>query len=122
MPTKVPDQNRSNSTFLAVMAVLSGVQVLAGGISLLEFVPSDVSGILMLVVAAANAGITYYLNGKIVSLNNVVAYQPNKFNNSALYAGGAANERTGSTLSVNAPVGTLADKVVPDNRTYPDGV
>lgn len=122
MSPALPSQARNNSKFLAIMAILAGVQVLAGGLALVEAVPSDVSGIMMLAVAAVNAGITYYLNGDIVSLKNVVAYQPNKFGQSELYAGGASNEVTGDMLSVNAPVGTLADKVVLDDKTYPDGL
>lgn len=119
---KVPEQSKSNSLFLAVMSVMAGLQVVAGGVVLIDAIPADFSGILLLIVGAVNAGVMYYLNGNIVSLNNVVAYQPNKGNNPTLYAGGASTEPTGNQLSVESPVGTLAEKVVVDDVTYPDGV
>lgn len=115
MPTKVPEQNKNNRFFLTVMSILSGVQVIAGGITLLDAVPADVSGILILVVGAVNAGVMYYMNGKIVPLNNVVAYQPNKYTNSALFAGGASAERVGQALDVNTPVGYVAEKYTDDS-------
>ena len=119
---KVPEQSKSNSLFLAVMSVMAGLQVVAGGVVLIDAIPADLSGILFLVVGAVNAGVMYYLNGNIVSLSNVVAYQPNKVNNPSLYAGGAATEPTGNLLSVDSPVGTLAEKVILDNKSFPDGV
>ena len=119
---KVPEQNKSNRLFLTVMSIMAGLQVVAGGVVLIDAIPADLSGILFLVVGAVNAGVMYYLNGNIVSLSNVVAYQPDKFNNPALYAGGAATEPTGNRLSVDSPVGTLAEKVIVDNKSFPDGV
>lgn len=119
---KVPEQSKSNRLFLAVMSVMAGLQVVAGGVVLIDVIPADLSGILFLVVGAVNAGVMYYLNGNIVSLNNVVAYQPDKINHHALYAGGASIEPTGNQLSVDSPVGTLAEKVILDDKSFPDGV
>lgn len=119
---KVPEQNKSNRLFLTIMSIMSGVQFVGAGIVLIDAVPADLSGILLLVVGAVNAGVMYYLNGNIVSLNNVVAYQPDKINNHALYAGGAATARTGDQISVDSPVGTLAEKVIVDDKSFPDGV
>ena len=119
---KVPEQSKSNRLFLTIMSIMSGVQFVGAGIVLIDAVPADLSGILLLIVGAVNAGVMYYLNGNIVSLNSVVAYQPNKVKNSALYAGGAATEPTGNQLSVDSPVGTLAEKVILDNKSFPDGV
>ena len=118
---KVPHQSKSNSLFLAVMSVMAGIQVIAGGVVLIDAIPPDVSGILLLIVGAVNAGVMYYLNGNIVSLNNVVAYQPDKINDHALYAGGASTEPTGNQLSVDSPVGTLAERVIMDDKYYLDG-
>lgn len=118
---KVPSQSKNNRLFLTVMSVMAGLQVVAGGVVLIDAIPADVSGILFLIVGAVNAGVMYYLNGNIVSLNNVVAYQPDKLNDHALYAGGASTEPTGHLLAVEAPVGTLAERVVMDDKYYSDG-
>lgn len=122
MATKVPEQSKSNQVFLAIMSVLSGIQFVGGGIVLIDVIPADVSGILLLVVGAINTGVMYYLNGNIVSLNNVVAYQPSKDNNYALFAGGAATAPTGSELAVEDQVGTLAERYVTDDTPYSNGV
>ena len=118
---KVPHQSKSNSLFLSVMSVMAGIQVIAGGVVLIDAIPADVSGILLLIVGAVNAGVMYYLNGDIVSLGNVVAYQPNKFNDHSLYAGGASTTPTGDQLSVDSPVGSLAERVVMEEEDYSDG-
>lgn len=121
MSPKVPEQSKSNQLFLTIMSILSGIQVVAGGVVLIDAIPADVSGILFLIVGAVNAGVMYYLNGTIVSLNNVVAYQPNKYNDHAVYAGGAAIAPTGDLLPVESQVGTLAERVILDDKSFPDG-
>lgn len=121
MPTKVPGQNQSNRLFLTIMSIMAGVQFVGGGIVLIDAIPPDLSGILLLVVGAVNASVMYYLNGNIVSLNNVVAYQPDKVNNPDLFAGGASTEPTGNMLPVDTPVGSLAERVILDDKSYPDG-
>lgn len=118
MPNKVPNQSKSNQFFLTVMSVMSGIQVVSGGLVLFDTIPSDVSGFLVLLVGAVNAGVMYYMNGKIVSLNNVVAYQPNKRTNTGLYAGGASTERTGQALDLNSPMGYVAEKFVDEAHYY----
>lgn len=120
MPNQVPEQNKSNQLFLTVMSIMSGIQVVAGGVVLIDAIPADVSGILFLLVGAVNAGVMYYMNGNIVSLKNVVAYQPNKYDNHGVYAGGAASVPTGDAISVETSVGAISERVV--DREYPEGV
>lgn len=117
MPT-MPEQNKANRILLTVMSIMSGVQVVAGGIVLIDIVPADLSGILLLIVGGVNAAVMYYINGRVVDLNTVVAYQPNKHSNSGLYAGGASTELTGTKLSVNSPIGTLAERYVSEYDEY----
>lgn len=116
----MPDHNKTNRMLLTIMSIMSGVQVIAGGIVLIDVVPADLSGILLLVVGGVNAAVMYYINGRVVDLNSVVAYQPNKSNNTGLYAGGASTEATGSRLPINSPVGSLAERYVTD-EVYPEG-
>lgn len=119
--SKVPNQSKSNQLFLTIMSIMSGIQVVAGGVVLIDVIPADVSGILLLIVGAVNAGVMYYMNGQIVSLDNVVAYQPNKYTNTNLYAGGASAERTGQALDLNTPVGYVAEKYTDDSHRHFEG-
>src|SRR5699024_9986949 len=108
----MPEQSKTNRTLLTLMSIMSGVQVIAGGIVLIDVVPADLSGILLLIVGAVNAAVMYYINGKVVDLNSVVAYQPNKSSNTGLYAGGASTEAKGARLPIESPVGSLAERYV----------
>lgn len=110
MSTKVPEQSKNNRLFLTIMSIMSGVQVVAGGLTLIDAVPADVSGILILLVGAVNAGVMYYMNGKVVSLDNVVAYQPNKWTHTNLYAGGASAEPLGRELHLDNSLGYVAER------------
>ena len=110
--SNLPEQSKNNRFFLTVMSILSGMYFIAGGAVLVSFIPADVVGLGLLLIGGIQVGIMYYLNGKIVPVNNVVAYQPNKSENSSLYAGGAAVDHTGSELPLDAPVGYLAEKTV----------
>lgn len=105
----VPGQTKSNKLFLIIMSIMSSAQVVAGGIVLIDAIPADTAGIIMLIVGAVQAGIMYYLNGQIVPLDKVVAYQPSKSVNPSIYAGGAAPQPTGQILDVNAPLGVYAE-------------
>lgn len=105
----VPDQTKNNKGFLVLMSVLAGLQFAAGGLAFIPGVPAVVVGLVVLGIASVSAGMTYYINGQIVPLNNVVAYQPNKSTNPLVYAGGAAPQQTGTPLDVEAPLGTYAE-------------
>lgn len=110
--SNLPKQTSNNKVFLGIMSILASIQVIAGGITLIDAIPADVAGILILIVGAVQVGVTYYLNGQIVPLDKVVAYQPSKFGNTNLYAGGASVEATGSRLSVDSPVGIYAGEEI----------
>lgn len=105
----VPDQTKNNKGFLILMSVLAGLQFAAGGLAFIPGVPAVAVGLVVLGIASVSAGMTYYINGQIVPLNNVVAYQPNKSANPLVYAGGAAPQQTGTPLDVEAPLGTYAE-------------
>ena len=54
---------------LIVMSVLAGLQVLAGGAVLSDVVGQTVAGMAVLTVAAAQAGMAFYVQGKVTPIN-----------------------------------------------------
>lgn len=58
---------------LIVLSVLTGLNVVIGGLGALEVVPAKVVGLIALGAAAVSAGVGFYLQGVVVPLSAVAA-------------------------------------------------
>jgi hypothetical protein len=58
---------------LIVLSVLAGLNVVNGGLGVLDVVPAEVVGLLALGTAAVTAGMMTYLHGVVVPANAVAA-------------------------------------------------
>ena len=88
---------------LVTFSVLAGLQILTGGALLAEVVGVQVAGLLALVVAAVQFGMTYYVQGLVVP-NNAVAVR--QLPSGDLVAGPAAPSAVaseGEAVEVVAP-------------------
>jgi hypothetical protein len=58
---------------LIVLSILTGLNVINGGLGALDVVPAKVVGLLALGTAAVTASVMFYLQGKVVPLDAVAA-------------------------------------------------
>lgn len=58
---------------LITFSVLAGLQVLCAGASLAEMIGAKTAGFVILVVAAVQAGMTFYVHNEVVPNKNVAA-------------------------------------------------
>lgn len=60
---------------LIAMSTLAGLQALTAGAGFTEIVPAKVAGFIVLVIAAAQVGIQFYVQNLTVPLEDVAAYR-----------------------------------------------
>lgn len=69
MTPPVPSSRRN--PVLLVMSVLAGAQVLTGGATLAEVIGPQVAGLVVLGVAAVQAGVQFYVRGQVTPWDDV---------------------------------------------------
>lgn len=79
-----------------VFSVLAGLQVLTGGAVLADVIGEEAAGLIVLIVAAVQAGMSFYVSNKVTPVARVAA----AVQGGRLVAGPAAGQRTGSPVQV----------------------
>lgn len=64
-----------NEPVLIAMSVLAGLQILGAGAALTDVVGASVAALFALVVAAAQAGVQFYVRGKVTPVDG---YNPRR--------------------------------------------
>ena len=59
---------------LITFSVLAALQVLTGGSALADFIGKDLAGLIVLIVAAVQVGMTFYVQNQTVPVQDAVAY------------------------------------------------
>lgn len=93
--TIAPSQVSKSRPVLITFSVLAGAQVLTGGAALADVLPKDVVGLLILAVAAVQAGMTFYVQGQVTPWSDVVS---KRTPDGQVIAGPAAEAPTGSLI------------------------
>jgi hypothetical protein len=65
---------------LITFSVLAGLQILTAGTALADVIGKDVAGLIVLAVAAVQAGMSFYVQGQVVPLQDTAAYVDTKGN------------------------------------------
>lgn len=65
---------------LITFSVLAGLQILTAGAALGDVVGTKVAGLVVLAVAAVQAGMSFYVQGQVVPLQDTAAYVDTKGN------------------------------------------
>lgn len=86
---------------LVIMSVLAGLQVLTAGAALADIAGQKTTALLILIVAALQTTMAFYLRGQVVPLADTAAFLNDK---RVLVAGPAAEgQGPGDTVKVVAP-------------------
>ena len=59
---------------LITFSILAGLQILTAGTALTDVLGKDIAGLLVLVIAAVQVGMTFYVQGQVVPLQDAGAY------------------------------------------------
>ncbi len=92
--------NLKRQPVVIVFSILAGLQVINGGLTLIDAVPKDVAGIFSLVLGAVTAGASVYVRGMVTPWADVIS----KLQNGVAVPGPAANATTppgGPTPPIN---------------------
>lgn len=65
---------------LITFSILAGLQILTAGAALGDVVGDKVAGLIVLAVAAVQAGMSFYVQGQVVPLQDTAAYVDTKGN------------------------------------------
>lgn len=85
---------------LITFSILAGLQVLAAGAALSDTIGKDTTGLIVLAVAAVQAGLSFYVQGGVVPHADVAAYINS---DGEAVAGPAAGVTTGVKVVVEEP-------------------
>lgn len=84
---------------LIIMSTLAGLQVLTGGAALGDIIGVKLAGLFILIVAAIQTAMGFYLKGQVVPLVDTAAYLNE---DRELIAGPAAQAQDGTSVTVQA--------------------
>lgn len=82
-----------------VMSVLAALQIITAGTALADVIGKDLAGLMVLVVAAVQAGVQFYVRGQVTPSVNVAAEQPTE-PGAPTQAGPASPLPTGTDVDV----------------------
>lgn len=100
---------------LIVFSILAGLQVLSGGASLGDVIGKDTAGLFILLIAAVQVGMTFYVQGLTVPVGDVAAYVTGG-DNPKLVAGPASSTTNGAAVTVAPEAPTQVEIVGPDDE------
>lgn len=80
-------------------SVLAGLQILTAGATLADVIGEQVAGLLVLAVAAVQAGMSFYVQSTVTPAGDVAAYANNA---GEMVAGPAAGATNGTPVTVEA--------------------
>ena len=86
---------------LAVMSVLAGAQIVVAGAGLSDVIGTKMAGIAALVVAAAQTGIAFYVQGQVAPYSSVAAQRRD---DGRVVAGPAATAVLAGDANIGEPV------------------
>lgn len=88
--------NLKKQPVVIVFSILAGLQVINGGLALIDSIPKDLAGLFSLILGAVTAAASIYVRGMVTPWAEVVS----KIQNGHVVAGPAA---AGGTLPVDPP-------------------
>lgn len=92
-----PAQNSSSRPVLLTFSALAGLQVLTGGAALADILGPKTFGLIVLLVAAVQAGMSYYVHNQVTPWKDVAA---KKTPEGVVVAGPAAEAVPGTAVTV----------------------
>lgn len=108
--------NSSKRPVILVMSILAGLQFIAGGAMLADFIGKQAAGLFILFVGALQAGIQFYVQNQVTPWSTVVS----KVNDAGtIVAGPAAAVATGVVVSEPQPVSEVVP-VEPEPEVSPE--
>ena len=82
---------------IIAMSILAGAQVLTGGAALADVIGKEAAGLLILVVAAAQVGVQFFVQNSVVPVKDTLAFRDVK---GEVVAGPAAAQPEGQRVEV----------------------
>lgn len=91
-------KNKSRPVVI-VFSVLAALQILTSGSALADIIGVDIAALVVLVIAAVQVGMTFYVENSTVPLEDVAAFETA---GSRLIAGPAAHQEDGTDVHIIA--------------------
>jgi hypothetical protein len=88
------------------LSILAALKVFLGAAVITDLIGDTWTGSILAALVAVDVGVAFYLQGQVVPLKTTVAYVGENYD---VRAGGAAVQRTGTTVSPQVSVGQLTD-------------
>jgi hypothetical protein len=95
------DTSSKSNPVLAVMSTLAALQIMVAGSVLADFIGPKLAGLLVLMVAAVQGGVQFYVRGQVTPWDSVVA---KRTDDGVVVAGPSAQAPTGVEVEEPAAV------------------